>query len=406
MSPEIVPMFAGAPFDAEAAVVTPATFVKKFVAHMRDIGMEENPAGDVRKIGAMRNYLVEDSPAERWYDKLKADGTMPAVWDAMETAFLLRFPGPVRAERTGQEWEREMAGMRISLAELGTTVKVGGADVFAHVHFASRLLEVATLAGIETTASGIWQSRDALPEVLREKVPSTQASWTTYTNAIKSVDRAHIREGVAKARKAQDLERTVSDLKARSPPLTPVSKIAVQMSRAALATPRSASAPAHAQVSVEADAFGGGGGGGNLFTPPEMTDEGRAHLRKIVERLTASMLRDDIAGRTEYDRRINGFTAVHGTRKVLLERTGYPLRPGTAPPLSGECFVCGKVTTPWHGAATCPGPRVPPREKIFRGLCKKYLGQPVAVNAVLDETSWMDFAVDDGEEDFGAGLSE
>ncbi|KAJ7274053.1 hypothetical protein C8J57DRAFT_1014113, partial [Mycena rebaudengoi] len=117
-------------------------------------------------IDAFLNYLVEDSPAEKWFKAHQAGATAATTWQALEAAFHVRFPGPVKAERSAQEWERELVGMKLTLEELNTTVKVGGMDVFAHVHYAGRLLEVARLAGIDQTTSGIWQSRDALPELL------------------------------------------------------------------------------------------------------------------------------------------------------------------------------------------------------------------------------------------------
>jgi hypothetical protein len=45
-----------------------------------------------------------------------------------------------------QEWERELMGMKLKVKELDTTVQVGSASVFAHVNFASKLLETAKLA--------------------------------------------------------------------------------------------------------------------------------------------------------------------------------------------------------------------------------------------------------------------
>lgn len=346
MAAEIVPMFTGVPFATQSDVVTPATFIKKFMVHMRDIGIKENAAGDVRRIRTMHNYLVENSAAEKWYDKLKTDGTLPTMWEVLEAVFLLHFPGPVRVERTGQEWEREMAGMRLSLAEINTTVKVGNADVFVHVYFASRLLEVAKLAGIETTASGIWQSCNALPEVIHEKVPSTQAS-------IKSVNRAHIREVLPRlGRRRTWSARSLSSRSARCR----------QMLCTPLTTLQATTAPVPMRVAADADTFGGTGGLGNLFTLLNtLTDVGRWHLGKIVKGLSGSMLLDDQAGRAEYARCIGGRNTVHGGKKVLLERTGFPLSPGTAPPLSGECFVCGKITVPWHRRDDCPRPKIPPK---------------------------------------------
>ncbi|KAJ6565270.1 hypothetical protein DFH09DRAFT_1035000 [Mycena vulgaris] len=407
---EIVPMFTGEPVAVDSKEVTPATFTKKLRAHMRDLGTDNSPNPDVRKIDAFPDYLVENSPAEKWFKAQPASTTPFTTWAALEAAFHTRFPGPEKAERTPQEWERQLVTMKLSLGELGSTVKVSGAEVFAHIHFATRLLEIARLAGIADTTSGIWQSRDALPEVLREKIPAVHTTWVTYTNAIKDVDRIHIREGVEKAKKAQELDRRVAEIDARTP-LTPVSKMAAQLSRAGLTTPRATTTPLPVQARVGGDTFGGGGGQGNLFVPPPMTDEGRTHLRKIAQGLAGSMLLDDVAGRAEYTRRIANWVRVHGTNKVLLERTGYPLTPGTLPPCSGECYGCGKVTNPWHRRTECPGPAVPQKESTFRSLCAKHLKEeraraPIAVNAVLEDTDWMDFMAQSEPEDFGAGLSE
>ncbi|KAJ7202513.1 hypothetical protein GGX14DRAFT_653525 [Mycena pura] len=409
MSAELVPMFTGEPVVADSTAVTPATFVKKLRAHMRDLGTDNTQNPDVRKIDAFPDYLVENSPAERWFKAQQVGATPFTTWAALEAAFHLRFPGPEKAERTPQEWERELVAMRLTLGELGSTVKVGGAEVFAHVHFATRLLDIAREAGIADTSGGIWQSRDALPEVIREKVPATQTTWVTYTNAIKAVNRIHIRGGIVKAKRAQELDRRLTQVEGRAPPLTPVSKMAGQLARAGLVTPRAATAPLPARAPAR-DAFGGGGGQGNLFVPPTMTEEGRMHLRKIAAGLAGAILSDDVAGRAEYDRRIANWFRVHGTNKVLLERTGFPLSPGTLPPCSGECYGCGKVSIPWHKRTECPGPPIPPKESTFRSLCAKHLREaraPAAVNAVLEEeTDWMDFVPHDEGEDFGEGPSE
>ena len=48
------------------------------------------------------------------------------------------------------------------------------------------------------TSLGLVTLQHNLPEVLREKVPENQASWTLLMNAIKGIELEHIREGVRK----------------------------------------------------------------------------------------------------------------------------------------------------------------------------------------------------------------
>jgi hypothetical protein len=122
-------------------------------------------------------------------------------------------------------------------------------------------------------------------------------------------------------------------------------------------------------------------------------------LERVAARLGRPLPADDADGRTEYTRRISAWNAQFGSARVLLEHTGYPLSPGTVAPGSGECFGCGKVTTPFHRRAECPGPPIPAKESTFRALCAKHLNPPPAqVNIVAD--GWMDFG---DEEDFAEG---
>src|ERR1700761_7678697 len=131
-----------------------------------------------------------------------------------------------------------------------------------------------------------------------------------------------------------------------------------------------------------------------------MSEEALTKLRMITERLGRSLLRDDAAGRAEYQRRVGIWESTYAGARPRLEATGDPLSPGTIAPGSGECFACGKITTPRHRSSECPGPKVPWQESTFRSIVSKYLrAPPVHVNTVAD---WMDFGEEDGE-DFGTG---
>ena len=97
------------------------------------------------------------------------------------------------------ELERELADMRIKPEDLGITEKYQGEDVYTHIIFAEKIIDLAKWAKIEATTSlGLFTLRDNLLEVLRDKIPENQTSWTSFANAIKAVKLGHIREGVRK----------------------------------------------------------------------------------------------------------------------------------------------------------------------------------------------------------------
>jgi hypothetical protein len=303
MLPTNIPMFSGDPDDAtKADALTSKTFMKKIHILLRG----DQITGEKEKIAALEDYLKENSPAEKWYHATTTGANPPTTWKQLETAFVTRFSTLQEAEHTPQEYERELLGMKLKVDDLDTTVMVGGSQVFTHVQYASRLLELAKLAGIAATASGIWQARDAMPEVIHEKVLSTQKDWTTFTDTIKGIDCVHIREGVAKAKKNQEMERTVCELatreKTRQMPMTPVSKMSTQLAQTALTTPRANTTP------PATNPFGAGGGCGNLFTqmsnPTELTAEETVKLKEVVEKLGCALLRDDAQGRAEYARHV------------------------------------------------------------------------------------------------------
>jgi hypothetical protein len=96
-----------------------------------------------------------------------------------------------KAMKTAPELERELGAMRLKAEELGKIEKYKGEDVYTHMVFAEKILDIAKQAKIETTTSSLWNIRDELPEILRETIPKNQPSWTAFAKAIKDVDMGH-----------------------------------------------------------------------------------------------------------------------------------------------------------------------------------------------------------------------
>ena len=114
-----------------------------------------------------------------------------------EQSFRQQFLNIERMKKTKLELETELVEMKIRVEELGKMEKYRGKDIYTHVVFAEKILDLAKQAKIKkTTTLGLFTLKDNLLEVLHEKVSENQSSWIKFVNVIKTVELGHIKEGV------------------------------------------------------------------------------------------------------------------------------------------------------------------------------------------------------------------
>ncbi|KAG2337313.1 hypothetical protein BDR05DRAFT_1005127 [Suillus weaverae] len=75
---------------------------------------------------------------------------------------------------------------------------------------------------------------------------------------------------------------------------------------------------------------------------------------------------DSDTGRQAYAQQIQEWHTQHGTEAIPNSQRPYPLKPGTSPIGSRECFNCGMATAPPHQAYDCPNAPLPPQETKWR----------------------------------------
>ena len=265
--------------------------------------------------------------------------------------------------------ERELGAMRIKTEELGKTEKYKGEDVHTHMVFTEKILDLAKRAKIEETTSSLWNVRDELPEILREKIPEDQTSWTAFAQAIKDIDMGHIHEGVRKYKEkaASDaqMKADIIYLKQRTAAGDPNSL--TKAIRTQLASTTITQQPANS--SNQSNVFSGSsGGGGNLFStnqqpprPPVMEAE-KATLRAS---LTCYLMQDN---EVAYLDQLRAWRQANGDNAVS-KTTEFPLHPGGAPPGSGECYNC-RQTGHRHVDCQVVGiKRIPTMEATFQAIC-------------------------------------
>jgi hypothetical protein len=299
------------------------------------------------------------------------------TWSELESAFKTRFPNVKKAMKTSPELERELGAMRIKTEELGKTEKYKGEDIYTHIIFAEKILDLAKRAKVETTTSGLWNVRDELPEVLREKITEDQTSWTAFAQAIKNVDMGHIREGVRKYKEkaASDaqVKADINFLKQRTAAAatttlnSPTKAIRTQLANTAISQPANRTT----QLVTQGDPFGSaGGGGGNLFSNrsarPPATEAEKSTLKASLELYPIQP--ETPEGEVAYLDQLRAWRRLNGESHVS-KSTGFPLRPGGGPPGSGECYNCGRTGHRRIHCQVTNTKKIPPLEAVFRAIC-------------------------------------
>jgi Zinc knuckle len=396
MQLENIPEFAGTQDDT----VQPSDFLKM----IKHSFLANGTTTDDQKIGLFELYLKSDSPAEEWYNDAK---TPKKTWAELEQEFKTRFPNVKKAMKTAPELERELGAMRMKTEELGKTEKFRGEEVYTHMVFAEKILDLAKRAKIETSTSGLWNVRDELPEVLREKIPEDQASWTAFAQAIKDIDMGHIREGVrkykAKAASDAQMKADINLLKQRTAGAalgnmnSPTKAIRTQLATTAITQPTGHTA--------QGDHFNSpGGGGGNLFNTrparPPATEAEKSILKASIA--LYPLQPDTPEGEAAYLEQLRTWRRLNGDNPIT-KTTGFPLRPGGAQPASGECYKCGRTGHRRIDCQTTDIKKIPSLEATFRAICGSILGQPsrrtAQINYVAapgdDEFAWLNNSLTD-----------
>ena len=399
MQLESIPEFSGTHEDK----TQPTDFLKA----IKRAFLASGSTTDDQKVGLFELYLKSDSPAEEWYN----DGKTPKkTWAELEQEFRTRFPNTKKATKTAPELERELGAMKITTEELGKTEKYRGEDVYTHMIFAEKILDLAKRAKIEASTSGLWNVRDELPEVLREKIPEAQTSWTTFAQAIKDIDMGHIKEGVRKYK-----DKTASDAQMKAD----INFLKQRTANAALGNTNSPTKAIRSQLAnttishqpapqpAQTNPFSStNGGGGNLFgarsARPPASEAEKATLRSSLSLYPIQP--ETPEGEAAYLNQLRTWRQINGDTNAS-KTTGFPLRPGGAPPASGECYNCGRTGHRRIDCQTTGAKKIPQLEANFRAICRSILGQPsrrtAQVNYVAasgdDEFTWLNTASNESQ---------
>lgn len=364
------------PFHGSKADEDPEGFLRAFYRRMGD-------KSDDSKKSQFLYYLQPYSVADEWYSNLTTDEKK--TWTAIETAFRTRWPKKEPIKKTEEEFEDEITSLKLKEGDLGKKETVAGMEVYSHVAWADAMAIIITSAKLEKATTHIRQVRRELPDVLKEKVGTGHTDWNAFLKAVRDVDVDYVKDHMDRLHKEAE-KKKVMDQRIRI--LEQVSRSPTAPLRQQLSSIAISSQPAGQNAAAVSDPFANTGGGqGNLRftanptlrpTRPTPTLEQKAELRALLNKLPHHP--DTQAGRQAHQAQQAEWVRTYGYGTRVTEKTPYPLRPGTAPANSGECFTCGQtghLGTRTGENCEALGYRVlHPNEQQWRVICGRILKEP------------------------------
>ncbi|CAK5275955.1 unnamed protein product [Mycena citricolor] len=329
------------------------------------------------QIDAVNDHLQPNSPAERHMKGLAAASVHRASLAEYLAELARKFPGVKGIERTPQQYEVELCKMRITMEELAQEkVKVGALEIHTRDHIANRIKDLASDANISSSLSGYALWKDNQPSVITKALTPTPQNWEEVAAKIRAIPLSDLRDATAIHQQAaalwkdmvSNMTRMFQSMRAPSyaslsdhPAQTPGPPQPRQAPLAVLAPPRSQPFQPRPPCPPQM---------GGDYVP---TTEELAQLQTILEQVICVAQPDTPEGQATYAGQVakwqSNNRATQAAGMLRIESTGFPLKPGTVIPGSGEYWWCGM---PAHRGGECKS-LVPDKERRFRTVCDQWL---------------------------------
>ena len=335
-------------------------------------------------------YLQADGVADEWFTDLIDDNKK--TWKDIEAAFMARWPRKKQVKKTDDEYEDEIMGRKLKDEDLGKKEKIARREVYTHIAWADKMAQSVKGAKWEKTTNQLRQVRKDLPTILREKIGTGHADWNAFLEAVRDVDVEYIRDSIDIRNKEQAvIDQRIRRLESLS--RSPTAPLRQQLSTVTISSP-------NRSPQVVGDPFSDASGGrGNLTFAanptnlrqtkppfantnprPAPTQEQKAEIQLLLNRFPHHP--DTQAGRQAHQAQQAEWVKTFGYGTRVTEKTPYPLRPGTAPVKSGECFTCrhtGHLGVRTGETCEALGHRtLHPNEQQWRVICSRILKEPRA----------------------------
>ncbi|KAG2742835.1 hypothetical protein P692DRAFT_20685198, partial [Suillus brevipes Sb2] len=364
------------------------------------------------------------SPAETWFTNLGAADK--SSWVLFLAAFRTRWPKPVEVTLTVAQKKDRIRSLVLKDEDIGVMIEEDRGRDWGHVKWAKKVSRMAQ--GFNDTQCHLLDVvLESTPEVLRDFLSDHYATWADFEADVAKVSASQL--GKAKQRLALDrklredvdrLQGQVSNQRKNPPsasqnaqtsyippsayrygyrygtgpsatpqpqPAAPTQPAfpttSFQNPQIPAAVPQTPHTPQAANPFAPAAPITRG----NLFygyrgypqTPTRARGGSPADRARVAAHYaTITHHPDTEAGKQAYDQQVRDWHTQHGAEAIPNSQRPYPLKPGTSPIASRECFNCGIATMPPHQAYDCPNAPVPQQEKQWRETVSRLVSRSLA----------------------------
>ncbi|KAG2056678.1 hypothetical protein BDR06DRAFT_1005967 [Suillus hirtellus] len=365
---------------------------------------------DAKKIMQFELQYAAASPAEAWYATLMLAET--ASWSMFLAAFRKRWPPPLQVTLMVTQKKDRIQAIVLE-DEIGVMIEEDRGREWGHVKWAKTIAR--TVQGFSDTQCHLLDVvLENTLEVLRDFLADNYTLWSDFESDVAKISASQLdraKQWMAMEKKLRSnidkLQSQVTNNRGKmstpvqsqqvqqgafAPPAyqygyrqtpasvgqppqifqpTPVAQLMPQQAPI-MQTPQVPQTPhAAALFSTPAPI-----NRGNLFYGyrggiPQMPTRGRGgsiadQARVAIQFATIPHQPDSEMGRQTYMQQVQDWHTAHRADAIPNSSRPYPLKPGTTPLGSRECFNCRLATNPSHQAYECTYPAVPVQEMKWR----------------------------------------
>ena len=342
---------------------------------------------DADRIFIFENHLEVGSRADQWFNAIPpADRTK---WVDVETKFTARWPAAKKPTPTRDELHVKFTNIVLDDADMGKKVGTGEEEdqEWSHIDWVLRARAATEDIG-DPSGNMIPQAKTNMPRTIRSLLPTgADKDWDTFVEVVSLIEISKLFDAIEDRRNIQDLKSIRSNYTSPTPiPPTPSTTYRTPY-RAAYqrlipstpTTPSPAAShtppPTTPMNRSHTLPFASASSSGNtlVHTPASSTplsrssgNENTFHKWASVAMSNNQPFANTTGGHAAYTRALSDWNAKYGAdTKADWHTWSKPLKPGTSPLGSSECYNCGIAG---HGRSTCPNPlnSIPKREADWR----------------------------------------